>query len=62
MDDNTRERFTELGIFAAYCAVVAAREVWSQPPHLGWLLGLAAAAACMFTLGYIHRGRRDSRR
>lgn len=62
MEKETRERFYELGVFAAYCAVVAARELWSTPPRPGWFLGLVAAAACMFTLGYIHRARHDRRR
>lgn len=62
MDNETRERFTELGVFAAYCGIVAVRELGSTPPHPGWLLGLVAAAACMFTLGYIYRGGHDRRK
>lgn len=62
MDEDTSERVYELMLFASYCGAVALREILSHPPQLGWFVGLIAAAACMFTTGYVYRGGHDRRR
>ena len=61
MNGQTRSSLKMAAAFAAWCAVVALRAMYTRPYEFAWFVGIGAAFLFAATCGYIWRGLKPGR-
>lgn len=65
MEPITRTWAAIIAAFAAWCAIVALRAIFTKPYEILWFTGIGAAFLCAATCGYLYarlKPNRDARR